>query len=102
MGAHVTSSLNLTVQELKYIVESLGARIESDKTKSLTPSQEAAHKSRIKTHRKVSQHLADKLCGDYTDPKFTSVPTIHQDSCGSDQVMEPISFTVPSFNHGEL
>jgi len=102
MGAHVTSSLNLSVQELKYIVESLGTRINSDKSKTMTPSQEAAHKSRIKAHRKVSQHLADKLCGDYADPKFTSVPTVHQDSCGSDQVIEPISFTIPSFANGEL
>lgn len=96
MGAHVTSSLNLSVQELKYIVESLGARIESDKTKSLTPSQEAAHKSRIKAHRKVSQHLADKLCGDYADPKFSDVPTIHQDFCGSDRIVESLAFEVTS------
>lgn len=82
MGAHTTNNLTLSVQELKYVVESLGARIEADKVKSLTPSQEAAHKSRIKAHRKISQHLADKICGDYGDECYRNVPNVHQDSCG--------------------
>lgn len=96
MGAHVTTNLNLSVQELKYIVESLGARIEADKTKTMTPSQEAAHKSRIKAHRKVSQHLADKLCGDYAAPKFSDVPRVDQDFCGSDRIVDSIAFEVTS------
>ncbi|MNZ58793.1 hypothetical protein D3C78_768090 [compost metagenome] len=87
-GAHVIARLELSVQELKYVVEALRARIEADKTKSLTPNMEVAHKARIKTLRKVSQHLADKICGDYAAPEFMDVPKVDQNFCGSDKLID--------------